>query len=119
MNATPLTNDEIKDLLTSTLHGPLHKDTMNRVFASLVALMSAREVIKKLQESPKREKDDPNTEAVFWLNEFQKLWTEVYVKCFDPDAEATYGDICDRAVRMANAACKRVYKINNPEPEPA
>lgn len=44
---TPLTNREIRDMLGSTLHGPLPKETMSRVFASLAELTVLRDATEK------------------------------------------------------------------------
>lgn len=38
----PLTDDEINDLLTVTLHGPLPAPTMSRVFATLAEVPELR-----------------------------------------------------------------------------
>lgn len=37
LNITPMTPEEVRDLLTATLHGPLPNATMQRVMATLAA----------------------------------------------------------------------------------
>ena len=45
-----LSNKEIDELLTATLHGPLPQETMNRVFLSLVVLKETRLSVEVLQK---------------------------------------------------------------------
>lgn len=42
VQASPLSDREIDDLLGATLHGPLPMDTMSRVFATLAELRTIR-----------------------------------------------------------------------------
>lgn len=44
MHIKPMTPEEVHDLLTATLHGPLPQETMNRIFATLAAWMPKPEV---------------------------------------------------------------------------
>jgi hypothetical protein len=44
----PLTNAEIREMLTSEMHGPPPAQTMSRVFASLAALAELRTVAEKV-----------------------------------------------------------------------
>lgn len=44
----PLTNAEIKELLSATLRGPLPMQTMSRVFATLAATAELREAAEEM-----------------------------------------------------------------------
>jgi len=46
----PLSDDEIRELLTSTLHGSLPRPTMLRVFATLAEVPSLRQAAARLRE---------------------------------------------------------------------
>ena len=48
IDQTPLTDDEIHDLLTRTLHGPLPQKTMTRVMATLAEVPGLRARIATL-----------------------------------------------------------------------
>lgn len=45
---TSLTNREIRKMLGAELHGPLPKETMSRVFASLAELTELRDATEKM-----------------------------------------------------------------------
>lgn len=47
----PLTDDEIRELLSATLHGPLPTATMHRVFATLADVPRLRVVETKAKEA--------------------------------------------------------------------
>lgn len=46
MTGEPLSNIEIREILVATLHGPLPKQTMSRVFVSLAELSTLRDAVK-------------------------------------------------------------------------
>lgn len=47
---TPLTNEEIKELLTETLEGPLPVATMQRVMATLAETRDLREQLAEIEQ---------------------------------------------------------------------
>lgn len=55
---TPLTDQEVRDLLSQTLHGPLPNSTIQRAFATLVQLAKERdELIRRVQYEKERRAD--------------------------------------------------------------
>jgi hypothetical protein len=54
---TPLSDAEIKDLLGSTLHGPLPQATQSRVFATLSEVPDLRKAVKAATQ-PTRNTDE-------------------------------------------------------------
>lgn len=44
----PLADDEIRDLLSATLHGPLPVATMSRVFATIAQVPEMRAAVREL-----------------------------------------------------------------------
>lgn len=51
MNRDSLTNAEIYELLTSTLHGPLPKETMQRIYTTLATVPGLRLAVERLERA--------------------------------------------------------------------
>lgn len=50
-----LTNEEIRELLTSTLHGPLPKATMQKIFTTLALVPGLRMAVERLEREQRED----------------------------------------------------------------